>query len=130
MIVTMMKGKLHRATVTEANLEYEGSVSIDQELKEAAGFLTNEQVDILNITNGERLTTYVIDAPRGSKMIGINGAAAHKVNVGDKVIICAYGQMDEAIARDFTPKVVLVGQDNTIKETNYTERYSHVAKVV
>lgn len=129
MILTMMKGKLHRAVVTEADLDYEGSVSIDLDLKEAAGFLTNEQVDILNITNGERLTTYVIDGPRGSGMIGINGAAAHKVNVGDKVIICAYASMNEEEAKRFVPQVVLVGENNEIKQTNYSERYGRIAEV-
>ena len=129
MILTMMKGKLHRAVVTESALDYEGSVSIDLDLKEAAGFLTNEQVDILNITNGERLTTYVIDGPRGSGMIGINGAAAHKVNVGDKVIICAYASMSEEEAKRFVPQVVLVGENNEIKQTNYSERYSRIAEV-
>lgn len=112
MIVTMMKGKIHRATVTEADLHYEGSISIDLNLVEAAGFLINERVDIYNIDTGARFSTYVIEGKRGSGVIGLNGAAARLALPGDKVIIVAYAQMDVEEARSFQPSVVLVDGDN------------------
>jgi aspartate 1-decarboxylase len=115
MLVTMMKAKLHRATVTQADLHYEGSISIDRELLEAAGILPNEQVDVLNITTGARFTTYAIIAPAGSRVIGINGAAARLAQAGDQVIIVAYCQLDAAEARNFNPSVVLLGDGNEIK---------------
>lgn len=125
--LTMLKCKLHRATVTEADVDYEGSISIDEELIEAAGLLVHEQVDVLNISNGERLTTYVIVAPRGSKAICINGAAAHKMNVGDKVIICAYTHMDKEKAKTYTPTVILLGDENNIKRRGLEEYAVKVA---
>jgi aspartate 1-decarboxylase len=112
MLLTLMKGKIHRARVTGADLHYEGSISIDQQLIEAAGFLVNERVDIYNIDNGARFSTYVIVAPKGSGEIGLNGAAARLAMVGDRVIIAAYAQMDQAEARTFTPRVVLVDEHN------------------
>lgn len=112
MIVTMMKGKIHRATVTEADLHYEGSISIDMNLVEAAGFLINERVEIYNIDTGARFATYVIEGKRGSGVIGLNGAAARLAMPGDKVIIVAYAQMDAEEARAFQPAVVLVDGDN------------------
>ncbi len=115
MFLTMLKAKLHRATVTQADLDYEGSITIDQDLMERAGFLINEQVDVLDITNGARLTTYVIPGERGSGIIGINGAAAHLVKTGDLVIICAYVQMDEANAKIHEPKVLLLDDGNKVK---------------
>jgi len=114
MQLTLLKTKIHRAHVTETDLEYNGSISIDQDLLDAAGILNNERVEIYNITNGQRFATYAIPAPRASKKIGINGAAAHLTNVGDLVIICAYIGMDEKEARDFEPKVILVDEDNNI----------------
>lgn len=114
MLLTLLKGKLHRATVTQANLDYMGSVAIDSRLMAAAGFLPNEQVDIYNITNGERLTTYVIPAPAGSGTIGIQGAAAHKAMPGDHVIIAAYAVMTEAEAKSWQPSVVLLGENNAV----------------
>lgn len=111
----MLKCKLHRATVTQADLDYEGSVTIDRDLIDAAGLLLNEQVDILDITNGNRLTTYVIEGERGSGTIGINGAAAHLIKTGDLVIICAYAQMDEARAKLHKPTVLLLDEDNKVK---------------
>lgn len=114
MLLTMMKGKIHRATVTQADLNYEGSISIDQDLLELAGILPNEQVDILNITNGERFTTYAIKAPSGSKTFGLNGAAARRVQIGDKIIIIAYCQMDAKAAQDYVPNVVLLDSKNNI----------------
>ncbi len=115
MFLTILKGKIHRATVTEADLEYEGSVTIDRELLDASGILPHESVDILDVTNGSRLTTYVLAGPRGSGTLCINGAAAHLVNKGDLVIICAYALMDPVEARSFRPRVVLVDEKNAIK---------------
>ncbi len=115
MNLTLLKSKLHRATVTRADLNYEGSITIDRDLMEAANLLLHEQVDVLNITNGNRLTTYVIEGERGSGEIGINGAAAHLMNKGDLVIICAYAQMEEAKAKSFEPTVILLDENNTPK---------------
>lgn len=115
MILTMLKAKLHRATVTQADLDYEGSVTIDMDLLEESGILVNEQVDVLDITNGARLTTYAIEGERGSGVIGINGAAAHLVKTGDLVIICAYAQMDEKEAKSHKPKVLLLDERNKVK---------------
>ena len=112
MHVTLMKGKIHRARVTEADLHYEGSISIDRTLIDAAGFLINEGVDIYNIDTGARFFTYVIGAPPGSGTIGLNGAAARLAMMGDKVIIVAYANFDEAEARTFQPSVVLVNERN------------------
>jgi aspartate 1-decarboxylase len=116
MMLTMMKGKIHRATCTGADLDYNGSITIDPVLLEAAGILEHEQVDVLNITNGHRLTTYAIKSqkPRGSGEITINGAAAHLVKKGDLVIICAFCQMKPKAAREHQPKVVLVNAKNQI----------------
>jgi aspartate 1-decarboxylase len=108
----LLLGKIHRAVVTRADLDYVGSITIDQDLIDAAGFLENEKVDIYDVTNGSRLATYVIPAERGSGEIGINGAAAHLVKPGDLVIIAAYGWMKEKSARKHTPKVVLVDDQN------------------
>src|SRR5258708_28757605 len=101
MQVTLMKGKIHRARVTEADLHYEGSISIDRDLIEGAEFLVNERVDIYNIENGARFSTYVIEARAGSGIIGLNGAAARQAMVGDKVIIVAYANFDSEEARGF-----------------------------
>src|SRR5919205_3517678 len=108
----MMKSKIHRATVTQADLHYVGSIGIDAALMEAADLLEGEKVAIVDITNGARLETYVIPGPRGSGVIGINGAAARLVHVGDLVILIAYGVMDDAEARTRTPKVVFVDSEN------------------
>tara|TARA_R110001592_G_scaffold29350_8_gene106584 strand:+ start:3177 stop:3536 length:360 start_codon:yes stop_codon:yes gene_type:complete len=115
MFLTMLKSKLHRATVTQADLDYEGSITIDKDLIEAAGFLLHEQVDVLDITNGNRLTTYVIEGARGSGIIGINGAAAHLVKPNDLVIICAYAQMSAEDAKTFQPTVLLLDEQNKVK---------------
>ncbi len=114
MRLTMMKSKIHRATVTQADLHYEGSISIDADLLDRADILPNEQVDILNITNGERFTTYAITAPRGSKTFGLNGAAARRVQIGDKIIIITYGQMKAEKARNYRPNVVLLDENNEV----------------
>ncbi len=115
MLLTLMRAKLHRATVTRADLHYEGSISIDRDLMDAAGFLPNEQVDVLDIDNGARFTTYVIEAERGSKTIGVNGAAARLVQTGDKVIVLSYAQMSMDEAKVHRPTVVLMGDGNVVK---------------
>jgi aspartate 1-decarboxylase len=112
MQLTLLKGKIHRATVTQCDLNYEGSISVDAALMERSGILPNEQVDVLNINNGERFTTYAIPAPAGSGVIGINGAAARLAQKGDLVIIVAYARMEEAEAKNFTPRVLLVDGNN------------------
>ena len=111
---TMLKSKIHRATVTQADLNYVGSVTVDRLLLEAAGLLPGERVDIVDVTNGNRLTTYVIEGEAGSGSICINGAAAHLIQPGDIVILIAYAGMDDAEARSFVPKVVFVDHDNRI----------------
>src|SRR5689334_25385219 len=111
---TMMKSKIHRATVTQADLDYVGSVTLDAALMEAADLLDGEQVAIVDITNGARIETYVIPGPRGSGVIGINGAAAHLVHPGDLVIIMSYAMLDDAEARSMTPRVVHVDADNRV----------------
>jgi|SRR5699024_822370 len=111
---TMLKSKIHRATVTQADLHYVGSVTIDAALMEAADLLHGEQVCIVDVTNGARLETYVITGERDSGVIGINGAAAHLVHPGDLVILLAYGQMDSAEAATYQPRVVFVDGTNTI----------------
>lgn len=115
MLLTMMKAKLHRATVTQADLHYEGSIAIDRDLLDAAGILPHEQVDVLNITTGARLTTYAIEAPRGSRVFGVNGAAARQVQKGDLIIVVSYCQIDAEEARNFNPSVVLLDADNAIR---------------
>ena len=115
MLLTLMRAKLHRATVTRADLHYEGSISIDRDLMDAVGFLANEQVDVLDIDNGARFTTYVIEAERGSRTIGVNGAAARLVQPGDKVIVLSYAQMSPEEARVHRPVVALMDDGNRIK---------------
>ena len=115
MLVTMMRAKLHRATVTQADLDYEGSIAIDRDLLDASTLLPHEQVDVLNITTGARFTTYAIEAPRGSRTIGVNGAAARLVQRGDKVIVVTYGQLPQEEARNYAPTVVLLDEGNEIK---------------
>jgi aspartate 1-decarboxylase len=112
MQLTLLKGKIHRATVTQCDLNYEGSISVDATLLERSGILAHEQVDVLNINNGERFTTYAIAAPAGSGTIGINGAAARLAQKGDLVIIVAYARMEEAEAKSFVPRVLLVDGHN------------------
>lgn len=112
MILTLLKGKIHRATVTQCDLHYEGSISVDSALLERAGILPHEQVDVLNINNGNRFTTYAIPAPSGSGVIGINGAAARLSQKDDLVIIIAYARMEEAEAKSWQPRVVLVDSAN------------------
>lgn len=111
---TMFKSKIHRATVTEADLHYVGSVTVDADLMDAADLLPGELVHIVDISNGARLETYVIEGERGSGVIGINGAAAHLVHPGDLVILISYAQVDDAEARALRPAVVHVDADNRI----------------
>ena len=117
MLRTMMKSKIHRATVTQADLHYVGSVTVDEDLLDAADLLPGELVHIVDITNGARLETYTIAGERGSGVIGINGAAARLVQPGDLVILIAYGQMDDVEARSFSPHVVFVDADNRVVAT-------------
>ena len=114
MMRMMLKSKIHRATVTQADLDYVGSIAIDVDLMEAADLLEGEKVTIADITNGARLETYVIPAPRGSRTITINGAAAHLVQAGDLVIIMSYCMLEDAEARSLKPKVVHVDEDNRV----------------
>ncbi len=125
MKLTMLKSKLHRATVTHAELDYEGSCAIDQNLLEAANILPFEQLHIYNVANGERFTTYAITAPRGSGTIGVNGAAAHKASPGDLLIICTYAEMAANEAEHFKPMLVYVDGNNAITHTSH----GHLAAV-
>jgi aspartate 1-decarboxylase len=115
MFLKVLRAKIHRATITQAEVDYVGSITIDRDLLDASGILPHEQVDVLNITTGARFTTYAIEAPRGSRVIGVNGAAARLVQPGDKVIVVAYGQIDAAEARNYAPSVVLLDDGNHIK---------------
>jgi aspartate 1-decarboxylase len=116
MMRVILKSKIHRAHVTEANIDYEGSISIDKNLMEAADILPYEQVQVLDINNGARLTTYAIEAEPDSGEIGIQGAAARLVSVGDKVIILSYCQVEDEQAHNFAPKLVYVDENNNIAE--------------
>ena len=116
MFRTMMKGKIHRAHVTDSNLEYQGSITIDKNLMENAGIIQYEQVDIYNVTNGKRFTTYAILGEPGSGIICINGAAAHKAKKGDIVIIVSYASYSDSELEGFKPKVVFVDDNN--RQTN------------
>jgi aspartate 1-decarboxylase len=118
MELTLLKGKIHRATVTQCDLHYEGSISVDAALLERAGILNHEQVDVLNITNGNRFTTYALCAPAGSGTIGINGAAARLAQKGDLVIIIAYARMAEAEAKTWQPRILLVDANNKPQAPN------------
>ena len=117
MFRTMLKSKIHRATVTQADLHYVGSVTVDEDLMEAADLLPGEQVAIVDITNGARLETYVIPGQRGTGVIGINGAAARLVAPGDLVILISYAVMDDAESRTYQPKVVFVDAANQVVGT-------------
>jgi len=112
----MLLAKIHRATVTEADLHYEGSCGIDEDLIDAADMREFEKIELYNINNGERFSTYIIKAKRGSGIISLNGAAARKAHVGDHLIICTYGQVSNSEVDGYEPKIVLVGEGNSIKE--------------
>lgn len=122
MLRQFLLGKIHRATVTRADLDYVGSITIDPLLIEASGFLENEKIDIYNITNGSRLSTYVIPGLPGSGEVGINGAAAHLVSKGDLVILASYGYLTEAEALNHQPKVVFVDERNRVTSKEHQER--------
>ena len=119
MKIEMLYSKIHRATVTDANLNYIGSITIDEDLMDKAALLEGQKVDIVNINNGERFSTYVIKGKRGNRDICLNGAAARKVHKGDKIIIIAYASMDIEEAKNYKPKVIIVDDDNNpIKNTD------------
>ena len=115
---TMLKAKLHQARVTHAELEYEGSCAIDGELMDMAGILEYEQIQIYNLENGERFTTYAIRGEDGSRMISVNGAAAHKASPDDRVIICAYASYSSAELINFKPRLLYMDEGNAIKSTS------------
>ena len=118
MQITLLKAKIHRASVTHAELHYEGSCAIDSRLLDISGIRENEQVHIFNVNNGQRFVTYAIRAEAGSGIISVNGAAAHRAQPGDLVIICAYGQLDEAEAARHEPTLVYVDRENRLTHTN------------
>ena len=117
MIRKMLQGKLHRVKVTQADLHYEGSCAIDQDFLDASGILENEAIHIWNVTNGNRFSTYAIAAERGSRIISVNGAAAHCADVGDILIIASYVTMPDDVARNWQPKVAYFDGDNEMKRT-------------
>jgi len=117
MNITMLYSKLHRATVTDANLNYVGSITIDQELLDAAQMRVGQKVDIVNVNNGERFSTYVIPGERGKRDICLNGAAARKVHRGDKIIVIAYASMSEEEADSFLPSIVILDDENGIAQS-------------
>jgi aspartate 1-decarboxylase len=112
----LMKGKIHKATVTEADLNYEGSLALDEGLMKAADMIPFEKVHVFNVTNGERFSTYLIKAKEGTGTVGIYGAAAHRAGVGDSVILVSYAIMDDEETEFFMPKIVILGPGNRIKE--------------
>lgn len=116
MLRSMMKSKIHQATVTEANLQYEGSITIDADLMKAAELLPGEQVHIVNLNNGSRIETYTVEGAAGSGTVCMNGAAARWAQVGDVVIIISYGLMEDKEARQLKPRIVFVDRNNRIRE--------------
>lgn len=126
MLLTLCKSKLHRATVTQANLHYVGSITIDAALMEAAGFLPFERVQVVDVANGARFETYAVEAPPGSRTVCLNGAAARLVQVGDPIIIIAYALLTPDEARVHRPAIVLLKPDNSILETLRPERGSEL----
>ncbi len=126
MVLNMLKGKIHRATVVQAEVDYVGSITIDEDLMDAAGIIEYEKVQVADVDSGTRLETYVIAGERGSGMICLNGAAAHLVSVGDKVIIMCYAQMEAAEARDWQPHVVFVDEKNQISRVTRYERHGRL----
>jgi aspartate 1-decarboxylase len=128
MFITLMKSKIHRAKVTEANLDYIGSITIDEDLMDAADIMKNEKVQIVNNNNGQRFETYVIPGERKSGMICLNGAAARLVHPDDIIIIISYGIFDRKEAAEFTPKIIFVDENNGIKEVKEEEKHGHIYK--
>lgn len=127
MTLTMLKSKIHRATVVEANLDYVGSITVDPDLLEAAGILEYEKVTVVDVTNGARLETYTIEGERGSGMICLNGAAAKLINKGDIVIIMAYAQVNRLEAKTMKPKVVFVDENNKPVSIKNYEKHGVIA---
>ncbi len=127
MMITMLKGKIHRAVVKQAELNYVGSITVDPELMEAAGILEYELVQIVDVENGNRFETYTIAGERGSGMICLNGAAARQVQVGDHVIIMCYAQMSPEEAKDHKPYVVFVNGENRITQVSRYEKYGELS---
>ena len=123
MLLNLLKGKIHCATVTEANLQYMGSITVDEELMERAGILPNERVQVVNNNNGARLETYTIPGPRGSGVVCLNGAAARCVQPGDVVIIMAYALFSEEEAKQHRPLVVMVDEKNRVCEVRQAEQH-------
>ena len=123
MLLNILKGKIHRATVVQAELDYVGSITIDRDLMDASGILEYEKVAVVNVNNGNRFETYVIEGERGSGMICLNGAAAHQAEVGDKVIIMCYAQMTPEEYKSFDPQVVFVDDDNHIERVTAYEKH-------
>ncbi len=117
MTITMLHSKIHRATVTDANLNYVGSITIDRDLIEAANMRIGQKIDIVNVNNGERFSTYIIAGERGKREMCLNGAAARKVHVGDKIIVIAYAEMTEEEADTFRPRIVILDEDNGITQS-------------
>jgi aspartate 1-decarboxylase len=113
---TLLKSKLHRINVTQVEIDYDGSCAVDKEFLDTAGMQEYEKIDVYNISNGERFSTYLILAEEGSKTLSVNGAAAHKASVGDKVIICTYGSYDEIESKTHKPKLVYFDKENNIKD--------------
>ena len=117
MNITMLHSKIHRATVTDANLNYVGSITIDRDLLDSAHMRIGQKVDIVNVNNGERFSTYIIPGERGKRDICLNGAAARKVHVGDKIIIITYASMSEEEADNYLPQIVILNDDNSIADS-------------
>ena len=128
MFRTVFKSKLHRATVTQACLDYVGSITIDEDLMDAADILINEKVQVVDINNGERLETYAIPGPRGSGIIFLNGAAARLVQAGDKVIIITYAVVDDREAKGWKPTVAFLNDANQISELKNEEKHGEIKK--
>lgn len=126
MFLTMMKSKIHRATVTEANLNYVGSITIDEDLMDLVDLLPNEKVQVVDNNNGARLETYVIPGPRGSGVICLNGAAARLVHPGDTVIIISYAMMTQEEAKAFKPRIAIMGEGNQVIDTLNVETHSTI----
>ena len=128
MNIKMLKGKIHRATVVQAELEYIGSITVDKDLLEASGILEYEKVQIVNINNGSRFETYTIAGERGSGLICLNGAAARCVQVGDKIILMAYCDLDTEEVKDHKPKVVFVNEENKISRITNYEKHGQLSE--
>lgn len=126
MYIELLKGKIHRATVVQAELNYVGSITVDEDLLDAAGILEYEKVHIVDINNGNRFETYTIAGTRGSGMICLNGAAARQVQVGDKVILMAYCKIMPEEAKEHRPKVVFVDEGNKVSQVSYYEKHGQI----